>query len=219
MMPMTVKMFIVVLPWKVMRMSDPSEYRAAVAGSEITEPSGFGRRCQRTTARPTFAGSSTCRSLRSSPWLASNSSGVRAGTPGKTGRPPGSRTPGARATGGTRRNGPGTSRTRPWRQRCRHWPLVSRAQPRLARTTRRPGSRTAPFRSTDRPRWPGFAGSGSIGGANTNAAGAHGSGAHAPPRRRRRAPRSKNRRSASNLSESGMIPAALASMPSSETMA
>lgn len=56
---------------------------------------GCDERRQLTIARP-FAGSSTCRWPRSRPWLASTSSGVRAGTSGKTGRPPGSRTSGAR---------------------------------------------------------------------------------------------------------------------------
>jgi transposase, IS5 family len=57
--------------------------------------SGFDERFQLTIARP-FAGSSTCRWPRSRPWLASTSSGVRMGTSGKTGRPPGNRTSGAR---------------------------------------------------------------------------------------------------------------------------
>ena len=55
----------------------------------------FDERCQLTIARP-LAGSSTCRRLRSRPWLTSTSSGVRVGTSGKTGRPPGNRTSGAR---------------------------------------------------------------------------------------------------------------------------
>jgi hypothetical protein len=56
----------------------------------VTQP-----RCQLTIAGP-FAGSSTCRWARSRPSLAGTSSGVHVGTSGKIGRPPGSRTSGAR---------------------------------------------------------------------------------------------------------------------------
>ena len=57
--------------------------------------SPFDERYQLTTAK-LFSLSSTCRCPRLSPWLSSTSSGVRAGTSGNTGRPPGSRTSGAR---------------------------------------------------------------------------------------------------------------------------
>ena len=57
--------------------------------------SSFDERYQLTTAK-SFSVSSTCRCPRLSPWLSSTSSGVRAGTSGKTGRPPGSHTLGAR---------------------------------------------------------------------------------------------------------------------------
>jgi hypothetical protein len=97
--------------------------------------------------------------------------------------------------------------------------ILRACQPRLARTRHRPDSRTAPFHSTGRPRWMGLAGLGSVGGAGTNAAVAHESGAHAPPHLTPSSPRSKRCRSASNLSESGMIPTAFARTPSSETMA
>lgn len=52
-------------------------------------------RCHLTTATP-FLRSRGWGAPPASPWLARTSSGVRSGTPGKTGRPPGSRTPGAR---------------------------------------------------------------------------------------------------------------------------
>ena len=52
-------------------------------------------RCQLTTARP-FSASSICGCPGSSPCCVRTSSGVFAGTSGKTGRPPGNRTPGAR---------------------------------------------------------------------------------------------------------------------------
>ena len=57
--------------------------------------SNFDDLFQLTTAKP-FAGSSTCRWPRSRPWVASTCSGVHVGTSGKTGRPPGNRTSGAR---------------------------------------------------------------------------------------------------------------------------
>jgi hypothetical protein len=75
-----------------------SGYRAGhqpsgVAG--LASQPGFDDRRQLTSARPTL-GSSTWRWPWSRPLLASTSSGVRVGTSGKTGRPPGSRTSGAR---------------------------------------------------------------------------------------------------------------------------
>jgi hypothetical protein len=69
--------------------------RSYATHSQQLYRSNFDDLLQLTTAKP-FAGSSTCRWPRSRPWIASTCSGVRVGTSGKTGRPPGNRTSGAR---------------------------------------------------------------------------------------------------------------------------